>query len=570
MERAHRIGQTKPVTVYRLVSRGSVEERMIARASKKLYLNAMVGERETEGEERGRAREGERAEGGVDEEGLRLLRELGADENDVEEDNEFASASLSSRGARNGISAAGLSKSEVASLIRYGANAVLDSGTDSAAEFTDEELDKLMGRIVSSSNGAVASDTSLNPNANGAERASMTEDELQRQQVEILLSRMNPLAEVDLRSFQNVSYEKKKKASARTWSSIHSSEEIVDTKRNRKERVVMVDGRGSGYGGEIPVLSAFLVDNEQDTAGPPTAAEKSLRKRVRDWVHLDFCALCGGRPPPLKPIKKKGRSKSKAKGKIVPDLGPVIECSYCPLVFHEKCMNDAGIQKSTSVFSCPQHRCASCSRTTASAGGLLFRCTDCLTAYCEDCLPQEDVDGQGTSELFSGVNYTSKQAYFVLCPNCKYLNDPQINPNSTAEGDSYGGGTEMADSMDVEEVERTLSTVGSAVDENGHGKEPVDNNTEKENGDDGASSVASLLPTQHLRIHHKAIDELESSDESESKAKRRGRGKSSSGSAERMDDAGGEGSTRTGLREEGHRRSSRLSAGSHPVEFMML
>ena len=96
MERAHRIGQTKPVTVYRLVSRGSVEERMIARASKKLYLNAMVGERETEGEERGRAREGERAEGGVDEEGLRLLRELGADENDVEEDNEFASASLSS------------------------------------------------------------------------------------------------------------------------------------------------------------------------------------------------------------------------------------------------------------------------------------------------------------------------------------------------------------------------------------------------------------------------------------------------------------------------------------------
>ena len=29
MERAHRIGQTKPVRVFRLVCRGSVEERMV-------------------------------------------------------------------------------------------------------------------------------------------------------------------------------------------------------------------------------------------------------------------------------------------------------------------------------------------------------------------------------------------------------------------------------------------------------------------------------------------------------------------------------------------------------------
>ncbi|CAN0475719.1 unnamed protein product, partial [Discosporangium mesarthrocarpum] len=45
MERAHRIGQTKPVRIYRLVCRGSVEERMVSRAEKKLYLNAMVAER---------------------------------------------------------------------------------------------------------------------------------------------------------------------------------------------------------------------------------------------------------------------------------------------------------------------------------------------------------------------------------------------------------------------------------------------------------------------------------------------------------------------------------------------
>jgi SWI/SNF-related matrix-associated actin-dependent regulator of chromatin subfamily A member 5 len=42
--RAHRIGQTKPVTVYKLVSQGTVEEQMMGRIQKKLYLSAKVTE----------------------------------------------------------------------------------------------------------------------------------------------------------------------------------------------------------------------------------------------------------------------------------------------------------------------------------------------------------------------------------------------------------------------------------------------------------------------------------------------------------------------------------------------
>jgi SWI/SNF-related matrix-associated actin-dependent regulator of chromatin subfamily A member 5 len=42
--RAHRIGQTKPVTVYKLCSRGTVEEQMLGRIRKKLYLSAKVTE----------------------------------------------------------------------------------------------------------------------------------------------------------------------------------------------------------------------------------------------------------------------------------------------------------------------------------------------------------------------------------------------------------------------------------------------------------------------------------------------------------------------------------------------
>ena len=42
MARCHRIGQTKPVTVYRLVTQDSVEEQALTRLAKKLYLSVKV------------------------------------------------------------------------------------------------------------------------------------------------------------------------------------------------------------------------------------------------------------------------------------------------------------------------------------------------------------------------------------------------------------------------------------------------------------------------------------------------------------------------------------------------
>ncbi len=44
MARVHRIGQKKTVHVYRLVSSGTVEERILERAEKKLYLDQMVNQ----------------------------------------------------------------------------------------------------------------------------------------------------------------------------------------------------------------------------------------------------------------------------------------------------------------------------------------------------------------------------------------------------------------------------------------------------------------------------------------------------------------------------------------------
>jgi len=62
-----------------------------------------------------------------------------------------------------------------------------------------------------------------------------------------------------------------------------------------------------------------------------------------------------------------------------------------------------------------------CVRNTASAGGLLFCCVGCLTSYCEDCLPQDEIEGIGRHRSFEELGYASKQGntcvYIGVCIN---------------------------------------------------------------------------------------------------------------------------------------------------------
>ena len=95
MARVHRIGQTKPVAVFRLVPAGTVEERMVQRAEKKLYLDTMVHR----GGDAGASRDGAEA---------------------------------------------GLSGQELLATLKFGADALFR--TEAGAEPTDEDLDALCDR----------------------------------------------------------------------------------------------------------------------------------------------------------------------------------------------------------------------------------------------------------------------------------------------------------------------------------------------------------------------------------------------------------------------------------------
>jgi hypothetical protein len=41
-----------------------------------------------------------------------------------------------------------------------------------------------------------------------------------------------------------------------------------------------------------------------------------------------------------------------------------------------------------------------------------------LTSYCEDCLPQDEIEGIGRHRAYEELGFASKQAYFIKCPSC--------------------------------------------------------------------------------------------------------------------------------------------------------
>jgi SWI/SNF-related matrix-associated actin-dependent regulator of chromatin subfamily A member 5 len=390
MERAHRIGQTKPVRVFRLVCRGSIEERMINRAEKKLYLNAMVAERSDEQ---------------IDDQGDIADAESAPEAEDV-------SQAL-------GIGKSAMSKGELASLIRFGANAVVES--EQGQEMPEDQLDRLLERqgrdkpYPGSHASLVAGSSSSSPSSSSGSSSDSAVPpapaDLEAELQGVLKKRMEKLKEIDLRQLGSTYYassKDRKKSNkgedigAQADSVVWVGEEEADPlenvllggKRSRTERITMVTSAGSGYGGAIPTLAY-----DWDDQGTAVATQSSLAdRRSRNWHHQEYCCLCAKRR--------------------VHEGDNMLKCVHCPKVFHESCLAKYDIAKSAMGFICPHHKCQSCTRGTAAAGGLLFRCVNCLTSYCEDCLPDEEVESVGRCRALEELGYHAKQAYYIKCSPC--------------------------------------------------------------------------------------------------------------------------------------------------------
>lgn len=92
----------------------------------------------------------------------------------------------------------------------------------------------------------------------------------------------------------------------------------------------------------------------------------------------------------------------------------------CPWSFHLDCLDeDVGVKPSDSaMFVCSQHRCVGCTKTIAAAGELLFRCQTCVNAFCEDCIPEDEVEPLGRDSQLEALGYFDKHLYWIHCGAC--------------------------------------------------------------------------------------------------------------------------------------------------------
>lgn len=240
MGRVHRIGQTKTVHVYRLVSAGTVEERMLERAEKKLLLEMVNQETKDTGEDE-------------------KVRSLSAAE--LLEDIKFGSQAVFGDGSKNELP----TWEEI------------DTITDRARTESDT-IGKLQGNAMQSANEFDAT-----REFSETQRFGDIDFRKIRQEQERLLKAQIP---------QNL------RGIGHLWQEISQ----LNQKRDRKNRIVMVQGLGSGYGSAaVPVLKSNDYELEN---GESSVFDRELhkdnkkkcavpkKKKGSSHENQDFCQVC--------------------------------------------------------------------------------------------------------------------------------------------------------------------------------------------------------------------------------------------------------------------------------------
>ena len=170
-----------------------------------------------------------------------------------------------------------------------------------------------------------------------------------------------------------------------------------------------------------------------------TKTEPSKQIAGRDYDHEDFCLQCW-------------------------DGGELICCDFCPASFHPQCVES--IPNTKAKWSCPHHACDICGIKAAAAGGMLFRCQMCPSAYCEDHLPQSALI-VGTCARFEslGAKHPNQASYIFCSDDCVRYAEEQ-----GCEGDVISAGVIKASTgMDLRGSNGVEKAPGiGKIDDRGH------------------------------------------------------------------------------------------------------
>jgi len=402
--RVHRIGQTRPVAALRLVTAGSAEQRVVERAEKKLYLDAMVGRGSTAEAEALERKEQE----GVSKQDLLGALMFGADRifttdsGDMPTDEELAQLLASARYRVAEPKEANEGKEMEAGDASQSAIPQHSAEQAAASKPPSDNL-KQVKRSASDFDAAAAFSVQSTSELRMDMLANILREHSRHMGGQLANSSNKDIARLAARDMGQ-----HREAAVRTESG----------KRARQDRVMEVyDDNGKVH----RVLRENMYDLQQGEpsvfARESSASASSKPERTRqtpgvDYPHSSLCHIC------WEGKTYWGRSAA---------LSQMMLCAGCPVAMHRKCLEERHIPIKFDHFGnkwfCTHHECEACGIKASAAGGLLFRCECCESTMCEDHLPRqaetEEEEGwqpSGHCKRFEklGQNHP-KQAYFMTC-----------------------------------------------------------------------------------------------------------------------------------------------------------
>lgn len=372
--RAHRIGQAKPVTIYKLCTQGTVEEQMMGRIQKKLYLSAKVTESMRDVHTPAKLKKGP---GG---------KTIVVADDDMPQ----------------------LDTSQLMSLVRRGAQALAHPELDVNEVINWDWATMLEKCKDKPADTQVAEQTNTNTDASSKE----ADEKNWLSQMELVESRV----------FQGKTYTKAKELGS--YGDI-SREWAREERRVGKNTTVMVDG----FAINKESMSCGDWEAVPTLAGKDPRLAEPKREKKPDVVNQEVSRECCPFPPLSSPSFRSlsssfiaTRTNGSQQCQVCWDGGDLVLCSGCPRSYHYQCLDRDFKAKSKAKigFSCPQHQCFDCQQKTTDAGGMLFRCRWCERGYCEDCLDWEKTELIGENlkeyELLGFPAVT--QAFYISCPSC--------------------------------------------------------------------------------------------------------------------------------------------------------
>jgi hypothetical protein len=347
--RAHRIGQTKTVHVYRLITEGAVEERIYDRAQKKLFLSEMVN-RDSSGPAEELDRLGKKE--------LLQMLSFGADQIFQNQGKLPTDAEID----------AIIDRSEQAKVVTASGKANTKagggsggSGSDSAASGAAASSSSSNSSSSSSGSSAAASRASPRASARAAAASASAEKAAAERAATASSSSSSSslqsgthnaedfdaaVQSVSIRNFQGIEYAAKKEKVLHSTEDIAAAFHTERAKREGKSRFVEVDGfkvlklnnyevTGSTYNYEGEGGSGASGGGTAGSAKKGVIAKRTTKRQVagRDYRHESTCLVCW-------------------------DGGSMILCDRCPAAYHGACLG-LGPQQikalGSTQWSCPHH-----------------------------------------------------------------------------------------------------------------------------------------------------------------------------------------------------------------------